>query len=182
MPPALATDPILKRFRAALDEIYGDRLERVVLFGSKARGDAGEDSDYDIAVFLKDLKEGDLDTRGGSWTGWPICAAPSCPTPKPSSTPSRTRPAPTEIKPRSWARSAARHRSVTAPEVSEHLVKARDVWPARASSWPPASAKMPGAMRIWRDFMRPRPSSARAPAGRQNAPRRASHSLATRTQ
>src|SRR3954470_18985227 len=63
MPPALATDPILKRFRAALDEIYGDRLERVVLFGSKARGDAGEDSDYDIAVFLKDLKEGDLDTR-----------------------------------------------------------------------------------------------------------------------
>ena len=52
MPPALATDPILKRFRAALDEMYGDRLERVVLFGSKARGDAGEDSDYDIAVFL----------------------------------------------------------------------------------------------------------------------------------
>ena len=38
MPPALATDPILKRFRAALDEIYGDRLERVVLFGSTARG------------------------------------------------------------------------------------------------------------------------------------------------
>jgi predicted nucleotidyltransferase len=63
MPPALASDPILKRFRAALDEIYGDRLERVVQFGSRARGDAGEDSDYDIAVFLKDLKEGDLDTR-----------------------------------------------------------------------------------------------------------------------
>ena len=63
MPPALATDPILKRFRAALDEIYGDRLERVVLFGSRARGDAGEASDYDIAVFLKDLKEGDLNTR-----------------------------------------------------------------------------------------------------------------------
>src|SRR3954464_1001848 len=63
MPPALATDPILKHFRAALDEIYGYRLERVVLFGSKARGDAGEDSDYDIAVFLKNLKEGDLDTR-----------------------------------------------------------------------------------------------------------------------
>jgi hypothetical protein len=31
-------DPILKRFRAALDEIYGDRLERVVLYGSRARG------------------------------------------------------------------------------------------------------------------------------------------------
>jgi predicted nucleotidyltransferase len=63
MPPALAADPILKRFRAALDEIYGDRIERVVLFGSRARGDAHEDSDYDVAVFLKDLKEGDLTGR-----------------------------------------------------------------------------------------------------------------------
>lgn len=50
-----ADDPILKRFRAALDELYGDRIERVVLFGSRARGDAREDSDYDIAVFIKDL-------------------------------------------------------------------------------------------------------------------------------
>lgn len=50
-----ADGPILKRFRAALDEMYGERLERVVLFGSRARGDAREDSDYDLAVFLKDL-------------------------------------------------------------------------------------------------------------------------------
>src|ERR1700730_12965180 len=50
-------DPILKRFRAALDELYGDRLERVVLFGSRARGDARDDSDYDVAVFLKDLTD-----------------------------------------------------------------------------------------------------------------------------
>src|SRR5215471_7775829 len=63
MPPAIAADPILKRFRAALDEIYGDRIERVVLFGSRARGDAGADSDYDVAVFLKGLKEGDLVNR-----------------------------------------------------------------------------------------------------------------------
>jgi len=59
----LSDDPILKRFRAALDETYGDRLERVVLFGSRARGDAAEDSDYDVAVFLNDLKEGDLANR-----------------------------------------------------------------------------------------------------------------------
>jgi predicted nucleotidyltransferase len=58
MPPARAADdPILKRFRAPLDQIYGDRIERVVLFGSRARGDAEEDSDYDIAVFLHDLTD-----------------------------------------------------------------------------------------------------------------------------
>lgn len=46
-------DPILARFRAALAETYGDRLERAVLFGSRAR-DVGPNSDYDIAVFLND--------------------------------------------------------------------------------------------------------------------------------
>jgi len=46
---------VLSKFRAALDELYGSRIERVVLFGSRARGDAGEDSDYDVAVFLKEL-------------------------------------------------------------------------------------------------------------------------------
>ncbi len=61
--PTAIDDPILRRLRAALDEMYGDRLERVVLFGSRARGDAGEDSDYDVAVFLKDLTEGDLRQR-----------------------------------------------------------------------------------------------------------------------
>jgi uncharacterized protein len=46
-------DPILSKFRTALVALYGDRLDRVVLFGSRARGDAKADSDYDIALFLK---------------------------------------------------------------------------------------------------------------------------------
>jgi uncharacterized protein len=50
-----ADDPIMKRFRAALGELYADRIERVVLYGSRARGDAQPMSDYDVAVFLKDL-------------------------------------------------------------------------------------------------------------------------------
>jgi len=57
VPARPADDPVLIRFRAALDALYGDRLERVVLFGSHARGDAREDSDYDVAVFLKDLPD-----------------------------------------------------------------------------------------------------------------------------
>jgi uncharacterized protein len=47
-------NPILTRFRAALTHVYGDRLERVVLYGSRARGDHRPDSDYDLAVFIKD--------------------------------------------------------------------------------------------------------------------------------
>ncbi len=50
-------DPVLKRFRAAVDEIYGDRVARVVLFGSRARGDAQPESDYDVAVFLRDMPD-----------------------------------------------------------------------------------------------------------------------------
>jgi predicted nucleotidyltransferase len=57
MPARPADDPILKRFRAALDELYGDRAERVVLYGSRIRGDAHEDSDYDVAVFLRDMAD-----------------------------------------------------------------------------------------------------------------------------
>src|SRR5277367_5610300 len=50
-------DPILTRFRAVLAAAYGPRLERAVLYGSRARGDAGPDSDYDVAVFLHDMPD-----------------------------------------------------------------------------------------------------------------------------
>lgn len=57
MPPNPKTDPLLTRFRAALDDIYGARLERAVLYGSRARGNATPDSDYDIAVFLREMPD-----------------------------------------------------------------------------------------------------------------------------
>jgi predicted nucleotidyltransferase len=37
--------------------MYGDRLDRVVLFGSRTRNEAHRDSDYDVAVFLKALPD-----------------------------------------------------------------------------------------------------------------------------
>jgi len=57
MPDVATADPTLRRFRAALHELYGDRPERVVLYGSRTRGDAYEDSDHDVAVFLCDMAD-----------------------------------------------------------------------------------------------------------------------------
>ncbi len=54
-------DPVLKRFRAAVSDLYGDRLERVVLYGSRARGEERPDSDYDVAVFLRGMDDGWLE-------------------------------------------------------------------------------------------------------------------------
>jgi len=86
MVTAAPNDPILKRFRAAVTEIYGVRLERVVLFGSRARGDAQPESDYDIAVFLRDMPDrfaemnrlADLGTALLDETGEFIHAMPYC--------------------------------------------------------------------------------------------------------
>lgn len=43
----------LAEAKARLSEMYGDRLARVVLYGSYARGDAREDSDVDLLVVLR---------------------------------------------------------------------------------------------------------------------------------
>ena len=49
--------PILAELRRGLEAIYGDRLARLVLFGSQARGDAKPDSDIDVLVVLKDPED-----------------------------------------------------------------------------------------------------------------------------
>ncbi len=41
--------------------MYGNRIERVVLFGSRARGDPHPGSDYDVAVFLRDVENRDAE-------------------------------------------------------------------------------------------------------------------------
>jgi predicted nucleotidyltransferase len=41
---------IVQRFKEKVTETLGERLDRIVLFGSRARGDAEDDSDFDFLV------------------------------------------------------------------------------------------------------------------------------------
>ena len=57
--PPVARDwrAALKDFAAGVKELYGPRLHSVVLYGSRARGDAEADSDVDVLVVLTDLAD-----------------------------------------------------------------------------------------------------------------------------
>lgn len=57
LPPIIAE--ALERLCVALRARFGQRLREVVLFGSRARGDASEDSDVDVLVVADDLDEAD---------------------------------------------------------------------------------------------------------------------------
>jgi predicted nucleotidyltransferase len=44
---------LIRRFKARAESALPGRVARVVLFGSRARGEAHARSDWDVAVFLK---------------------------------------------------------------------------------------------------------------------------------
>ena len=44
---------ILAELRSHFEQLYGDRLTQMVLYGSQARGDADPNSDIDVLVVLK---------------------------------------------------------------------------------------------------------------------------------
>jgi predicted nucleotidyltransferase len=50
------TEGILGELKASLMALYGDSLAHLALFGSRARGDAAPDSDIDVLVVLKGMK------------------------------------------------------------------------------------------------------------------------------
>lgn len=50
--PSSDLDGLLADLRAALTDLYGDRLVRLVLYGSQARGDTHAESDVDVLVVL----------------------------------------------------------------------------------------------------------------------------------
>ena len=44
---------IVRRYRQGLEEIFGDQLVAVLLYGSWARGEAHEESDIDVVCVLR---------------------------------------------------------------------------------------------------------------------------------
>ena len=46
-------EPALIEFRANINKLYGNEIERIILFGSRARGDAKQDADIDVLVIMK---------------------------------------------------------------------------------------------------------------------------------
>lgn len=49
----MKTEKVLDDFKRELEELYGERLKTVILYGSWARGDATEDSDIDVPIVLQ---------------------------------------------------------------------------------------------------------------------------------
>lgn len=45
-------DPVLHTFASALRARLGNHIQQIVLFGSRARGEAREHSDYDVLVIV----------------------------------------------------------------------------------------------------------------------------------
>jgi hypothetical protein len=54
-------EPLLVAYREELQQRFGERLLLLRLFGSRARGDASEDSDADVAVVVRSLSEAERD-------------------------------------------------------------------------------------------------------------------------
>jgi predicted nucleotidyltransferase len=50
---AMETAELLQEIKTRLQAAHGARLKGVVLYGSRARGDAQPDSDYDVLVLLE---------------------------------------------------------------------------------------------------------------------------------
>ncbi|MCU0392508.1 MAG: nucleotidyltransferase domain-containing protein [Thermoflexibacter sp.] len=59
----LKKEIVSKRFKEIMQELYGERLSKIILYGSYARGDFHEESDIDFLVVLNDEEIKRLEER-----------------------------------------------------------------------------------------------------------------------
>ena len=58
---------VLMGFASELKTHFGDQLERVSVFGSRARGDLGPDSDIDVLIILRISRESERRVHDVIW-------------------------------------------------------------------------------------------------------------------
>ncbi len=63
----------IKELVEGLKKLCGNNLTRIILYGSKARGDSTEDSDIDIMIVLKEIKNKREEKEKISNFCWEIC-------------------------------------------------------------------------------------------------------------
>jgi predicted nucleotidyltransferase len=51
----LENENVLKELKYTVEGLLGDRLVKMVLYGSQAKGDFDKESDIDIAIIIRDL-------------------------------------------------------------------------------------------------------------------------------
>lgn len=69
-PIPAALTPLLRTLKSQLQTLWGDRLVHLILFGSRARGDAQPNSDIDVAIVLKNFCDLGAELQ---LVGQPIC-------------------------------------------------------------------------------------------------------------
>ncbi|MBR8826529.1 MAG: nucleotidyltransferase domain-containing protein [Gomphosphaeria aponina SAG 52.96 = DSM 107014] len=73
LPTSVKVQKILEQFKKNLQDLYGEQLENIILFGSQARGEAKADSDIDVLIVLREMTNYSQEIEKTSFNVAKIC-------------------------------------------------------------------------------------------------------------